>query len=85
MSAKFDEKTKEAIKSIQEKNNIKIDGVVGPMTKILLYKELNGLKIPRIMDLSGIMREEFGENGKENIRLADPLVSGSIGRWIPEN
>ena len=46
----YDEPAKDAVKEIQGKYGIKVDGVVGPMTKIVLYNEKESLKIPHIKD-----------------------------------
>jgi general secretion pathway protein A len=45
----YDEETQKAVKVIQEKHGIPIDGVVGPLTKIVLYNEKESLKIPHII------------------------------------
>ncbi len=44
----YDDQTKAAIKKIQEKYGLKADGLVGPLTKIVLYNEKKSLKIPHI-------------------------------------
>ncbi len=49
MNPSYDRKTRNAIKALQRKNGLKIDGVVGPNTKIMLYNELDSLKIPHIV------------------------------------
>ncbi|MFH1487690.1 MAG: peptidoglycan-binding protein, partial [Pseudomonadota bacterium] len=46
----YDAPTKEAVREIQQKNGISADGIVGPLTKIILYNEKKSLKIPHIMD-----------------------------------
>ena len=46
----YDEKTKGAVMAIQEKNGIRVDGIVGPLTKIVLYKEKISSKLPRIKE-----------------------------------
>jgi general secretion pathway protein A len=46
----YDEKAREAVMAVQEKNGIRVDGIVGPLTKIVLYKEKVSLKIPSIRD-----------------------------------
>lgn len=48
----YDRKTRKAVMEFQEKKGIKIDGVVGPITKIMLYNEKNTLKIPHIISES---------------------------------
>ena len=44
----YDEKTALAIKQVQRKHGIPVDGVVGPLTKIVLYSEKAALNIPRL-------------------------------------
>ena len=46
----YDSQTKAAIKKIQTKYGLKADGLVGPLTKIVLYNEKKSLKIPHIMN-----------------------------------
>ncbi|MFC1814636.1 ExeA family protein [Thermodesulfobacteriota bacterium] len=48
LSPFYDSQTKEAIKQIQEKHGIKADGIVGPLTKIVLYNEIKSSEIPHI-------------------------------------
>lgn len=42
----YDEMTKEAVKKIQLKNSLDADGIVGPLTKIILYNEKESFYIP---------------------------------------
>jgi general secretion pathway protein A len=44
----YDEATMEAVKRIQEKHGIKVDGIVGSKTKIVIYNEKKDLIIPHI-------------------------------------
>jgi general secretion pathway protein A len=44
----YDKVTRKAIKEIQKKNGLRGDGVVGPLTKIILYNEVGSLKLPHI-------------------------------------
>ncbi len=46
----YDESTQHALKEIQKKHGIKVDGIVGPITKIVLYNEKNDFKIPHIVN-----------------------------------
>jgi hypothetical protein len=46
----YDEETAKAIKTVQRKHGIPVDGVVGPLTKIALYNEKAALNIPRLAD-----------------------------------
>jgi general secretion pathway protein A len=48
MNPVYDELTRKAITGIQEKSGITVDGVVGPLTKIILYNKMVSLKIPHI-------------------------------------
>lgn len=44
----YDDQTKAAVKKIQIKYGLKADGLVGPLTKIVLYNEKKSLKLPHI-------------------------------------
>ncbi|MDY6792019.1 MAG: AAA family ATPase [Thermodesulfobacteriota bacterium] len=44
----YDDQTKAAVKNIQKKYGLKADGLVGPLTKIVLYNEKKSLNIPNI-------------------------------------
>jgi len=46
----YDEETAKAIKAVQRKHGIPVDGVVGPLTKMALYNEKAALNIPRLAD-----------------------------------
>jgi general secretion pathway protein A len=46
----YDEQTQQAVREIQKKYGIQIDGVVGSTTKIVLHNEKKILGIPHIMD-----------------------------------
>jgi len=46
----YDESTQHAVKEIQKKHGIQVDGIVGSTTKIVLYNEKNDFKIPHIMN-----------------------------------
>ncbi|MDY6855747.1 MAG: AAA family ATPase [Thermodesulfobacteriota bacterium] len=45
----YDEKTKRAVELIQERHGVPVDGIVGSLTKIVLYNEIESLKIPHIL------------------------------------
>ena len=49
----YDEQTEEAVKKIQKKYGISVDGLVGSTTKIVLYNEKNFADLPHITNLSG--------------------------------
>lgn len=44
----YDDLTKQAVKQVQRKNGIRPDGIVGPLTKIVLYNEKKSLNIPHL-------------------------------------
>jgi len=46
----YDEQTILVIKGIQAKHGIPTDGLVGPLTKIVLYHEHRGLNVPRLAE-----------------------------------
>jgi general secretion pathway protein A len=50
MNAAYDDQTREVIESIQEKNGIRVDGVVGPLTKIVLYNQMKSLEMPKLSE-----------------------------------
>lgn len=45
----YDEAVRDAVMAVQKRNGITVDGLVGPMTKIVLYNEKEGLEIPHIV------------------------------------
>jgi general secretion pathway protein A len=48
---KYDGLTQDAVKTIQAKYGIPVDGYVGPLTKIILYKEKTSLEMPYLSKL----------------------------------
>ena len=44
----YDDYAKQAVKQVQKKNGLRPDGIVGPLTKIVLYNEKKSLNIPHI-------------------------------------
>jgi general secretion pathway protein A len=52
ISPVYDQRTRLAVKQIQEKNGINVDALVGPLTKIVLYNENKTLQIPHIGRMS---------------------------------
>ena len=44
----YDEFTQNAVESIQAKYGIPVDGYVGPLTKIILYREKNSFSMPQL-------------------------------------
>jgi general secretion pathway protein A len=45
----YDELTQHAVEAIQAKYGIPVDGFVGPLTKIILYREKKGYDMPRLI------------------------------------
>lgn len=50
LNATYDDQTRQAIETIQKKNKIVADGLIGPLTKIVLYNETKSLNIPNILN-----------------------------------
>lgn len=50
LSSDFDRPTREAVRSFQRKKGLNDDGLVGPLTKIMLLKEANADSMPRLVD-----------------------------------
>lgn len=48
LSPRYDEATRNAVAQVQRKHNLPVDGVVGSMTKIALYNEIDSLNIPHL-------------------------------------
>jgi general secretion pathway protein A len=48
VNARYDERTRDIIKQIQAKHGLKVDGLVGVLTKIVLYNEKKSFDIPHI-------------------------------------
>jgi len=48
MDTTYDAVTRQAIETIQARNGLDVDGMVGPQTKIVLYNEDRSLAIPRL-------------------------------------
>jgi general secretion pathway protein A len=48
LSREYDSTTQKAIERIQAKYGLPVDGVVGPLTKIVLYREAKSFEIPRL-------------------------------------
>lgn len=49
ISPDYDAATVRAVKTIQEKQGLKVDGIVGPRTKIALYSQMKSYPIPHIV------------------------------------
>jgi general secretion pathway protein A len=47
----YDGLTRQAVETIQAKYGIPVDGYVGPLTKIILYKEKNSFEMPQLSEI----------------------------------
>ena len=50
MNPTYDLKTLEMVKGIQTAHGLHADGIVGPLTKMVLFNEKTSLRIPHIAD-----------------------------------
>ncbi len=64
LKPQYDKATRQAVMDVQANQNLPVDGVVGSMTKIALYKMKKGLKIPTL------------RKHRENLRT--PKISGEF-------
>jgi general secretion pathway protein A len=48
LNSLYDNSVKDAVKDVQKKYDLEIDGIVGPLTEIALYNENKSLVIPRL-------------------------------------
>jgi general secretion pathway protein A len=46
----YDDQTQKAIEQLQTKYGLPVDGFVGPLTKIILYREKNAFDMPRLIE-----------------------------------
>ncbi len=44
----YDDRLRRAVEEVQENHGIAVDGVVGPVTKIILYNDLKTVEVPRL-------------------------------------
>ena len=58
MTDSYDKESFEIIKHIQKKNGVEADGLVGPLTKIILYNESHSFVKPSLSVLEGSIRED---------------------------
>jgi general secretion pathway protein A len=49
INGEYDDITQETIETIQAKYGVPVDGFVGPLTKIILYREKNAWDMPRLI------------------------------------
>jgi len=71
ISGKYDLATRMAIKAIQARHDIPIDGYVGPLTKIVLYNEKRSLPIPHLWEQMSIPKEAAGMAVRQKKTEAD--------------
>ncbi len=57
LTPEFDKQTQAIIKDIQQRNGITADGFVGPLTKIVLYKEKRDFRAPRLVDYEHLLND----------------------------
>jgi general secretion pathway protein A len=58
MTGSYDKESFDIIKHIQKKNGVEADGLVGPLTKIILYNESPSFVKPSLAVLEGSKRED---------------------------
>jgi general secretion pathway protein A len=51
INEQYDDFTQKAVESIQAKYGIPVDGYVGPLTKIILYREKDSFEMPNLTNL----------------------------------
>ena len=49
INADYDDATQAAIETIQAKYGLPVDGFVGPLTKIILYREKKSFEMPQVI------------------------------------
>ena len=59
LTPEFDKQTQAIIKDIQQRNGIIADGFVGPLTKIVLYKEKRDFQSPRLVDYEHLLNDHM--------------------------
>lgn len=69
----YDTSVRDAVKAVQKRHGIWVDGVVGPVTKIALYNEKPSLSIPRIVS------EESGTGGENESNHPGDAQAGGRG------
>ncbi|MBI4832556.1 MAG: peptidoglycan-binding protein [Candidatus Lindowbacteria bacterium] len=50
LNGAFDEATELAVRQFQQRNNLLLDGIVGPKTKLAIYGNLDVYSMPRLND-----------------------------------
>ncbi|MCP4213977.1 MAG: AAA family ATPase [bacterium] len=73
MDSQYDTATRDAVKTLQLKHGIRVDGIVGSQTKIAIYNEKSGLDIPHIQAVPPYMRP-----------MSDGRDGGLYGEEIPQ-
>jgi len=59
----YDTSVRDAVKVIQKRNGVSVDGVVGPVTKIILYNEKPTLPVPRVFPVAESRVDSAGPAG----------------------
>jgi general secretion pathway protein A len=59
LTPEFDKQTQAIIKDIQQRNGLTADGFVGPLTKIVLYKEKRDFRAPRLVDYEHLLNDHM--------------------------
>lgn len=62
LNAAYDEKARSAVRAVQERHGLTIDGYAGPMTQIVLYNEVATLPVPRLQATEKTELEPFRSN-----------------------
>lgn len=71
ISAAYDLATRMAIKAIQARHGIPVDGYVGPLTKIVLYNETPSLQVPHLWEPMRLPDEIFRKNQVGAVSVED--------------
>lgn len=71
----YDAATQAAVKKVQSRHGIRIDGYVGPLTKIILYNETPALPIPHLMAGAEDKKNEHSAASKTEAAASPGTVS----------
>ncbi len=75
IDAAYDAATRSAVRDVQARHGIPIDGYVGPLTKMVLYNESSALMIPHLDQSARGTDEQFPESGQAS--SPDSLTTGN--------